>query len=287
MTENTPKERIQKVLARAGYGSRRQIEGWIKEGRISINGEVATLGDRLEAGDAVEVNGMKARLDLMEIPERQVIAYHKPVGEVCTRIDPEGRKTIFDHLPKLEKGRWVAIGRLDINTSGLILLTTDGELANRLMHPSSNIDREYAVRVLGEVTRDNLRAMREGVMLEDGMASFNDIKESGGRGANHWYHVVLREGRKREVRRLWESQDIKVSRLMRVRFGPVMLENSIRTGKSHPIGELLTNDLLELVGMPIPVVVESRDRTKRSERTRTVAVDTAKKKGPRRNKGRK
>jgi 23S rRNA pseudouridine2605 synthase len=225
-------ERIQKVLARAGYGSRRQIETWIKEGKVIRNGEVATLGDQIEEGDNIKLDGKPLSTKrIWQETEHQVLLYNKPVGEVCTRKDPEGRRTIFQSLPTPKQGRWVSVGRLDINTSGLIILTTDGELANRLMHPSNEMDREYAVRVLGDVTPEIMQNLRDGIMLEDGEAKFADIQESGGEGANHWYHVVIQEGRNREVRRLWESQGIQVSRLMRVRYGPIIIPNKLKMAK--------------------------------------------------------
>lgn len=226
-------ERIQKVLARAGYGSRRQVETWIKEGKVICNGEVATLGDQISEGDTLKLDGKPLSAKrLWQQSEHQVILYNKPVGEVCTRKDPEGRRTIFQSLPTPKQGRWVSVGRLDINTSGLIILTTDGELANRLMHPSNEMDREYAVRVLGDVTPEVMQNLRDGVMLEDGEAKFADIQESGGEGANKWFHVVIQEGRNREVRRLWESQGIQVSRLMRVRYGPIIIPNRLKMAKS-------------------------------------------------------
>jgi 23S rRNA pseudouridine2605 synthase len=223
-------ERIQKVLARAGYGSRRQVEGWIKEGRVTCNGEIATLGDQISEGDRLQIDRKPLSPKRLWQQPKQVILYNKPVGEVCTRSDPEGRKTIFQSLPIPEEGRWVSVGRLDLNTSGLIILTTDGELANTLMHPSNEMDREYAVRVLGDVSKEMMQTLRDGVELEDGMAQFADIQEAGGEGANKWFHVVIQEGRNREVRRLWESQGIQVSRLMRVRYGPVIMPNNLRVG---------------------------------------------------------
>jgi len=224
-------ERIQKVLARAGYGSRRQLETLIKEGKVIVNGETAKLGDQLEVGDNVRLDGKPVSAKRLWQQPQQVLIYNKPVGEVCTRKDPEGRRTIFQSLPAPEEGRWVSVGRLDINTSGLIILTTDGELANKLMHPSNEMDREYAVRVLGEVTTEMLQNLRNGVELEDGKARFSDIQEAGGEGANHWYHVVIQEGRNREIRRLWESQGVQVSRLMRVRYGPIIIPNQLKMGR--------------------------------------------------------
>lgn len=224
-------ERIQKVLARAGYGSRRQLETWIEEGKVTVNGSVASLGDQLKEGDTVKLDGKPCSPKRLWQQPQQVLLYHKPVGEVCTRNDPEGRRTIFQSLPAPEQGRWVSVGRLDLNTSGLIILTTDGELANQLMHPSNQMDREYAVRILGEVTPEMMQQLRDGVMLEDGEAKFADIQESGGEGANHWYHVVIQEGRNREVRRLWEAIGVQVSRLMRLRYGPVIMPNKLKPGR--------------------------------------------------------
>ncbi len=223
-------ERIQKVLARAGVGSRRQIEAWIKEGRIKINGRPAEPGDHITINDKIKVDNRIIRLGDPATEELRVLAYYKPVGEICSRSDPTHNKTVFDSLPKLRVGRWINIGRLDINTIGLLLFTNNGELANRLMHPSSQVEREYAVRILGEVTDRQIQAMLQGVKLDDGMARFSDIVESGGKGANHWYHVVIMEGRNRAVRRLWESQGLQVSRLMRVRFGPYILPRSKHPG---------------------------------------------------------
>ncbi len=225
-------ERVQKVLARAGYGSRREIEGWIKAERIKINGKLATLGDQIDEKDKVSLDGKVLRQDnLRQEIETRVLAYHKPVGEICSRNDPQGRPTVFKKLPRIKPGRWISIGRLDINSSGLLLFSNDGELANGLMHPSSIIDREYAVRVLGTATDEQLKRLRKGVELNDGPAKFTDIVDSGGDGVNHWYHVVIMEGRNREVRRLWESQNLKVSRLTRVRYGPYVLERKYRVGK--------------------------------------------------------
>lgn len=225
-------ERIQKVLARAGVGSRREIEAWIKAGRIRVNGKVATLGDQMKDTDTVKLDGrLLKRHHSPQSQKTRILAYYKPEGEICTRNDPEGRRTVFERLPKIKGGRWVSIGRLDINSSGLLLFTNDGELANRLMHPSSMIDREYAVRVLGTATDQQIATLLKGVQLEDGEARFSDIVDSGGEGANHWYHVVLMEGKNREVRRLWESQGLAVNRLIRVRYGPYILDRKHRVGK--------------------------------------------------------
>lgn len=242
-------EKLQKVLARAGFASRREVEEWIAAGRISINGKIATLGARVGEHDVIRVDGRVVQRARLVPRERRVLIYHKPVGEVCTRADPEGRPTIFDNLPRLANGRWVTVGRLDINTSGLLLLTNDGELANRLMHPSSGVEREYAVRVLGEVPPETLDRLRDGVELEDGPAHFDRVMDAGGEGANHWYHVTLREGRNREVRRLWESQGVVVSRLIRVRYGNVMLPRNLRAGRFTDLTGPDLEGLLALVGL--------------------------------------
>ena len=240
-------ERLQKVLAQAGYGSRREIERWIERGEVKLNGKTATLGDRYNPGDLIKVKNKLVPESALKAKRSRIIMYHKPVGEVTTRSDPEGRATVFDNLPKLGSARWIAVGRLDINTSGLLLFTTDGELANKLMHPSTQIEREYAVRVLGEVSDEALQNMLNGVELDDGVAKFDAINDQGGQGANHWYHVVLTEGRNREVRRLWESQGITVSRLMRIRYGNITIPRSVRPGKYQDLQNFEVNALRKLV----------------------------------------
>ena len=224
-------DRIHKVLANAGHGSRREIETLIRNGKISVNGKLAILGQSISEKDRIVINSRPIRLHLERKKNPKVLAYYKPAGEVCTRRDEKGRDTVFRNLPSLRNSRWINIGRLDFNTTGLLLFTTDGELANNLMHPSSQIEREYAVRVLGEVTKENIQTLLDGVELEDGLAKFTDIVDSGGRGANHWYHVVLMEGRNKEVRRLWESQDVQVTRLIRTRFGSYILPRKKRVGQ--------------------------------------------------------
>lgn len=240
-------ERLQKFLARMGLGSRRQIEDWIRQGRITVNGVPAQLGASVNGAEKIGIDGKLIQVRAFG-QQRRVLAYYKPVGEIASRHDPEGRTTIFEHLPPLRDGRWIVVGRLDLNTQGLLLVTNDGELANRLMHPSSQVEREYAVRVLGEVTPDMLKRLREGVPLEDGLARFDEIREAGGEGANHWYHVVLKEGRNREVRRLWESQGVAVSRLTRVRFGPVTLRRGLHPGHWDELDEARMTELLQAVG---------------------------------------
>jgi len=224
-------ERIQKVLANAGFGSRREIERQIENGEIKVNGKLAKLGDRISPNDQVMIGQRLVGSRRLRESVEQTIVYNKPEGELVSRSDPKGRPTVFQRLPKLDVGRWIAVGRLDMNTSGLMLFTTDGELANRLMHPSGKIEREYAVRVLGEVTDSMLQKLVNGVELDDGPARFEEVVESGGVGANRWFHVVIMEGRNREVRRLWEAVGVQVNRLKRVRFGPVMLDTRLHAGK--------------------------------------------------------
>ena len=228
-------ERLHKLLARAGLGSRRQIEDWIRDGRVQVNGKLARLGQKVSGRERISVDGKKVQLKASVQATADTIAYHKPVGEICSRDDPGGRPSVFSALPRLQAGRWISVGRLDINTSGLLLFTTDGELAHRLMHPAQEIEREYAVRLLGRVELPMLERLIKGVALEDGFARFSAIEAAGGGGANRWYHVIIKEGRNREVRRLWESQGVKVSRLARVRYGPIILERKLRPGKYRPL----------------------------------------------------
>lgn len=223
-------EKLQKVLARAGLASRRAAEEWIAAGRVTVNGKPATLGDRVGSGDDIRVDGRRIAVVAEDEMERRVIAYHKVEGEVVSRNDPEGRPSVFDQLPPLKGQRWVSVGRLDINTSGLLLFSNDGELANRLMHPTTEVEREYAVRVVGELTDDKRQALLGGVLLEDGISHFNAITDAGGQGTNHWYRCSLTGGKFREVRRLWESQGLAVSRLMRIRFGSYMMPSTLRQG---------------------------------------------------------
>ncbi len=222
-------EKLQKVLARQGLGSRREIERWIVAGRVRVNGQAASIGARVGPSDEVKVDGRLVRRG--SGAASRVLMYNKPEGEVCTRRDTEGRRTVFERLPPLSGSRWLSVGRLDINTQGLLLFTNDGELNHRLAHPSSSLEREYAVRVLGEVDPSALRRLVDGVELEDGPARFTSLREVGGDGANHWFHVTLEEGRNREVHRLWGSQGVRVSRLIRVRYGPVNLPRWLRAGR--------------------------------------------------------
>ncbi|MEJ2059555.1 MAG: pseudouridine synthase [Gammaproteobacteria bacterium] len=257
-------ERLQKLLARAGYGSRREIERWIEAGEIEVNGVVAQLGVQVETTDRITLRGRQISLRRAEEPRIRVIVYHKPEGEVTTRTDPEGRRTVFASLPNMKSSRWVAVGRLDLNTSGLLLFTNDGELANRLMHPSAEIKREYAVRVRGEVTPEIIQRLTSGVMLEDGEARFDEITDAGGSGVNHWYHVILHEGRNREVRRLWNSQGITVSRLMRVRYGPIALERQLRPGRWVELTPGQIRDLYQAAGLKPPAIARLYAHKKKS-----------------------
>ena len=246
-------ERLQKIMAGAGLGSRRELERQIADGEIRINDVIAKLGQTASAGDRISLGSRNWKVIVTGSKQRSLV-YNKPTGEVTTRSDPQGRPTVFDKLPSITGARWIAVGRLDINTSGLLLMTTDGQLANAMMHPSNKVDREYACRIFGEVDAEKLARLKEGVMLDDGPAHFTDIVASGGGEGNQWYHVTLLEGRNREVRRLWASQDLTVSRLKRVRYGAVFLPKRLRMGdwseltlKDHKI-------LREDVGLsPLPV----------------------------------
>ncbi|HAT24782.1 MAG: 23S rRNA pseudouridine(2605) synthase RluB [Pantoea sp.] len=274
-------EKLQKVLARAGHGSRREIEAKIAAGRVSIDGKLATLGDRIENDKS-----LKIRIDghLVSIAESatevcRVLAYYKPEGELCTRSDPEGRPTVFDRLPRLRGSRWIAVGRLDVNTCGLMLFTTDGELANRLMHPSREVEREYAVRVFGQVDDDKIRQLSKGVQLEDGPAAFKTLRFAGGEGVNQWYNVTLTEGRNREVRRLWEAVGVQVSRLMRVRYGDITLPKGLPRGGWMEMDLTAVNYLRSLVGMDDETVTKlavekDRRRTKANQIRRAVKRHT-------------
>jgi len=238
-------ERLQKLLAAAGHGSRRQIEQWIREGRISVGDHVATLGDRAEPGADIRLDGAPLRLAAMESVRREVLLYHKPEGEMSTRSDPQGRPTVFERLPQPRQGRWVVIGRLDVNTTGLLLFTNDGALAHRLMHPGSEVEREYLVRVRGNPPPQLLERLRAGVVLEDGPARFDAIEPvPGPDGAGHsWFRVILHEGRNREVRRLWQAAGFEVSRLSRLRYGTVQLPRDLRPGQWRLLGDAVAASL--------------------------------------------
>lgn len=225
------KERLQKILSQEGLGSRREMERWIEQGLIKVNGVTAKLGDTAGPDDRIRVKGKEIRNPLQNTKKTRVLLYHKPVGEISSRSDPKHTKTVFDNLPRIHHGRWIQVGRLDINTSGLMIFTSDGELANQMMHPRFEFEREYAVRVHGEVSKQALKNLKQGVELEDGPAKFKKVEPRGGEGTNSWYHVTLTEGRNREVRRLWQSQGLEVSRLIRVRFGPIAMPRSLARGK--------------------------------------------------------
>ena len=224
------KTRIHKILADHGIGSRRGIESLIKQRKVKVNGELATLGQLVSEHDIFEVEGRTVRLSKKDPTKKRILMYNKKVGEISSRNDPDHKKTIFDSLPKLKSGRWVSVGRLDINTSGLILFTNDGSLANQLMHPSSNIEREYIARVHGQVTDQILNNLMKGVKLEDGFAKFTDVQGGRKGNTNQWFAMVIMEGRTREVRRLWESQGLEISRLKRVRYGSLFLPASLKQG---------------------------------------------------------
>lgn len=279
-----PPERLQKVLSRAGVGSRREVDAWIGEGRITVNKETAIPGQKVSAGDAITLDGKTLRIDAAQAPVRRVLIYNKPEGEVTTRHDPEGRPTVFQRLPHLKDQRWIAVGRLDINTTGLMLFTTDGELANRLMHPSYEVDREYAVRIFGRVDDALLQRLLEGVLLEDGMAKFSDISSAGGSGMNHWFHVTLFEGRNREVRRLWESQDVKVSRLKRVRFGPTMLSSRLSVGRWEELDQTSVDALSLRVNLE-PLLLPAKTPSEKIADQRKQAKKPSKGKAPSLRKG--
>lgn len=242
-------ERLQKVLAQAGFGSRREMEEWIAAGRVSVNGEPATLGMRVVAGDLVKTERRTIRVGEREHAVR-ILLYHKPEGEIVSRDDPEGRASVFDKLPKVRGQKWIAIGRLDFNTSGLLIFTTSGDLANRLMHPRFEVEREYAVRVQGSLTDEQMAQMlKQGVDLDDGNVKFEKVEDEGGEGFNHWYRVMLKEGRNRVVRRSFDALGLPVSRLIRVRFGLVNLPPRLKRGMTAELGDGEVAQVLDWVGM--------------------------------------
>ena len=244
--------RLQKALAASGVGSRREMEEWIQNGWVTVNGKVAQLGDKVQPEDQVLVKGSVIKL---KWPDRlpRIILYYKQEGEIVSRDDPQGRVSIFDRLPQAASSRWVAIGRLDINTSGLLILTTSGELANRFAHPSFEVEREYAVRVLGELGMDEMSLLTsEGVMLEDGLARVERIHSQGGEGVNKWYNVVLKEGRNREVRRIFEHFGLTVSRLVRTGFGPIGLPNRLKRGQFYELNAAEVASVMKWAGLPLP-----------------------------------
>ncbi|MET1256059.1 23S rRNA pseudouridine(2605) synthase RluB [Aliikangiella maris] len=260
-------EKLQKIIAHLGLASRREAERWIADGRVSVNGSIAELGDRANEKDKIRIDGKLIQVTAKSDFQRQMLAYHKPEGEICSRKDPEGRPSVFDTLPTIRNGRWLNVGRLDINTSGLLFFTNDGELANRLMHPSHQVLRKYAARVRGEVTEAILRQLTQGVELEDGPAHFESIEDAGGEGSNHWYNVTLREGKNREVRRLWEAFDIQVSRLHRIQYGPFLLPRTLRKGRWQALPPEELKLFEDLVGLkptvqPKKPIVTNRKKLK-------------------------
>jgi len=237
-------ERLQKVLAQAGIGSRREMEEWIAAGRISVNGVTAHLGQGVVPTDKIKIGGRLVNVRFTTTRTPRVVMYHKPEGEIVSRDDPEGRPSVFTALPRIRGGRWIAVGRLDFNTSGLLLFTTSGELANKLTHPSSELVRDYAVRVLGDLTLEAQQQLLSGIELEDGPAAFSSLSDAGGEGANHWYRVTLFEGRNREVRRMFEAVGCTVSRLIRVRYGPFSLPPQLKRGRVHELDEAEVKGLM-------------------------------------------
>lgn len=265
---NQEGERLQKVLANAGFGSRREIEQWIRDGRIRLNGRLAQLGDRISSEDVVKLDGKPLSARRLAESSREILIYNKPEGEIVSRKDPQGRPTVFTRLPRPKHGRWISVGRLDVNTSGLLLMTTDGELVNRLTHPSRQVEREYAVRVFGEISEEQLEQLVQGVELDDGPARFEEITPAGGEGINRWFHVVLMEGRKREVRRLWEAVGLTVSRLKRVRFGPIMLDSATKVGRWRALGAEERKALLAMVDLKDDPRISARTARKKTDRHR-------------------
>ena len=266
------KERLQKILSQAGFGSRRAMEEWIEKGLVRVNGVVAKIGDSAGPEDKISVNDKLIKNPLEHAEKIRILVYHKPIGEICSRSDPEHPQTVFDNIPPIKNGRWVMVGRLDINTSGLLIFTNSGELANQLMHPKFGLEREYAVRVHGQVSPSVLKKLKEGVQLDDGMDKFQRLEFRGGEGTNSWYHAVLTEGKNREVRRLWESQNVEVSRLIRIRYGKIELPRTLSRGQ---FAELSPKETEAFVALYLPsrvtpvVKPETPPKRVRSTSTRT------------------
>ena len=256
-------QKLQKMLAAAGLGSRREMETWIADGRVTVNGKVATLGTRIVAEDRVLLDKRPVRLTFeVELP--RILIYHKPDGEIVSRDDPKSRKTVFDELPRVRNGKWIAIGRLDFNTEGLLIFTTHGELANRLMHPSFEVEREYAVRIMGELSQEQMQQMTAGIELDDGTAFLERIAEQGGEGSNRWYKVIIKEGRNREIRRIFEAMGMMVSRLIRVRFGILNLPPRIKRGQMLELEASQVAAILKWADLPVPAALpQNRPQDKR------------------------
>lgn len=272
-------EKLQKALANAGFGSRREIERAIEAGEVSLNGKTAKLGERVTVGDKIIWRGQTHVVPQADAQLVRVLLYNKPEGELCSHKDPEGRKTVYESLPVLKNGRWVSVGRLDFNTSGLLLFTNDGVLANKLMHPSSEIDREYLVRVQGVVEDGMLDALREGVLLDDGMAKFTAVERSKGQqepsGTNSWFYCVVMEGRNREVRRLWESQGLRVSRLKRVRYGPIVIPSFVQPGQWLELSDKEIASLCKRADLPAPPKKRFNPATDEAQRRRVKKLRAA------------
>jgi 23S rRNA pseudouridine2605 synthase len=260
---NDNSEKLQKHLAELAYGSRREMERWISAGRVEVNGELAHLGQRVGPADKIKVDGKPVKGNPTD--RSRVLIYNKPSGVICTRHDPEGRPTVFDDLPALKRGRWISVGRLDVQSAGLLIFTNDGALADRMMRPATGLDREYAVRVNGRLGDEELRQLIQGVSIDGELLKFSDLRYFNGRGTNHWYHAVLMEGRNREVRRLFESAELTVSRLKRVRFGPVVLPSVLARGRAAELDYDDLAALYKLLKLPLHAQPRSRDKRGKSK----------------------